>query len=85
MDSLEKSAKTVDEAIELALEELSASRDEVGVIVPKRSIFGFFILGVVRFSVCFCLTLTRRQEKRLHCNIMKCTEGSDDSIPCYHF
>jgi hypothetical protein len=81
MDSIEKSAKTV----KLALEELGTSRDEVEVIVPKRSIFGFFILSVVRLSVCCCLTLTRRQEKRLQCDTMKCTEGSDDSIPCYHF
>ena len=45
MESLEKSAKTVDEAIELALEELGASRDEVEVVVLKEGRAGFLGIG----------------------------------------
>ena len=45
MDSLEKSAKTVDEAIELALEELGASREEVEIVVLKEGRSGFLGIG----------------------------------------
>ena len=45
MDSLEKSAKTVDEAIELALEELGASREEVEIVVLKEGRSGFLGSG----------------------------------------
>ena len=45
MESLEKSAKTVDEAIELALEELGASRDEVEIVVLKEARSGFLGIG----------------------------------------
>jgi spoIIIJ-associated protein len=45
MDSLEKSAKTVDEAIEMALEELGASRDEVDIVVLKEGRSGFLGIG----------------------------------------
>ena len=45
MDSLEKSAKTVDEAIELALGELGASRDEVEIVVLKEGRSGFLGIG----------------------------------------
>jgi len=44
MESLETSAKTVEEAVELALEKLGASREEVEVVVLKEGkpgIFGF--------------------------------------------
>ena len=45
MDSIEKSAKTVDEAIELALGELGASRDEVEIVVLKEGRSGFLGIG----------------------------------------
>lgn len=45
MDSLEKSAKTVDEAVELALAELGASRDEVDIVVVKEGRSGFLGIG----------------------------------------
>jgi len=45
MDSLEKSAKTVDEAVELALAELGASRDEVDIVVLKEGRSGFLGIG----------------------------------------
>jgi spoIIIJ-associated protein len=45
MDSLEKSAKTVDEAVELALEELGASREEVEIVVLKEARTGFLGIG----------------------------------------
>ncbi|MFA5375257.1 MAG: RNA-binding cell elongation regulator Jag/EloR [Dehalococcoidia bacterium] len=51
MDSLEKSAKTVDEAIELALEELGASRDEVEIVVLKEGRSGFLGIGGVGATV----------------------------------
>ena len=51
MESLEKSAKTVDEAIELALEELGASRDEVEVVVLKEGRAGFLGIGAGGASV----------------------------------
>jgi spoIIIJ-associated protein len=45
MDSLEKSAKTVDEAIELALKELGASREEVEIVVLREGRSGFLGIG----------------------------------------
>ncbi len=45
MDSIEKSAKTVDEAVELALAELGASRDEVEIVVLKEGRTGFLGIG----------------------------------------
>lgn len=45
MDSLEKSARTVDEAVDLALAELGASRDEVEVVVLKEGRSGFLGIG----------------------------------------
>jgi len=36
MQSLEISAKTVEEAVELALKKLGASREEVDIVVLKR-------------------------------------------------
>ncbi|MFA5366846.1 MAG: RNA-binding cell elongation regulator Jag/EloR [Dehalococcoidia bacterium] len=45
MDSLEKSAKTVDEAVEMALAELGASRDEVDIVVLKEGRSGFLGIG----------------------------------------
>ena len=45
MDSIEKSAKTVDKAVELALEELGASRDEVEIVVLKEGRSGFLGIG----------------------------------------
>lgn len=44
-ESLEKSAKTVEEAVNLALEELGANRDEVEVEVLSDSRSGFFGFG----------------------------------------
>jgi len=56
MESLEKSAKTVEEAIEQALEELGASRDEVEIVVLKEARSGFLGIGgggaTVRVSRC---------------------------------
>lgn len=45
MESLETSAKTVEEAVALALEKLGASRDEVEVVVLKEGKPGFLGLG----------------------------------------
>ena len=45
MEDLEISAKTVEEAVQRALEELGVSRDEVEVIVLKRGKQGIFGLG----------------------------------------
>lgn len=45
MESLEISAKTVEEAVELALERLGASREEVEVAVVKRGRAGFLGIG----------------------------------------
>ncbi|MEA1958435.1 MAG: RNA-binding cell elongation regulator Jag/EloR [Chloroflexota bacterium] len=57
MESLEKSAKTVEEAVELALEELSVSRDEVEIVVLKEGRSGFLGIGGVGATV----RVTRRQ------------------------
>ncbi len=46
MESLEVSARTVDEAVELALRELGAARDEVEVAVLTKGKAGFLGLGV---------------------------------------
>ena len=61
MDSLEKSAKTVDEAIELALEELGASRDEVEIVVLKEARSGFLGIGGGGATV----RVTRRQDSEV--------------------
>ena len=45
MESLETSAKTVEEAVALALEKLGASRDQVEVVVLKEGKPGFLGLG----------------------------------------
>lgn len=45
MDSLEISAKTVEEAVELAVKSLGASREEVEVVVLKKGRPGFLGLG----------------------------------------
>ena len=45
MESLETSAKTVEEAVALALEKLGASRDEVEVVVLKEGKPGFLGIG----------------------------------------
>src|SRR5512139_2350133 len=45
MESLEVSARTVDEAVELALKELGAARDEVEITVLKKGRSGFLGLG----------------------------------------
>ena len=45
MESLEVSARTVDEAVELALKELGVAREEVEVIVLKKGRSGFLGLG----------------------------------------
>ena len=45
MESLEISAKTEEEAVEIALEKLGAARDEVEILVLKKSKGGFLGLG----------------------------------------
>jgi len=57
MESLEKSAKTVEEAVDLALEELGASRDEVEIVVLKEGRSGFLGIGGAGATV----RVTRRQ------------------------
>ena len=60
MESLEKSAKSVDEAIEQALEELGASRDQVEIVVLKEARSGFFGIGGGGATV----RVSRRQDSK---------------------
>ena len=61
MESLEISAKTVEEAVELALKRLDASREEVEVIVLKKGKPGFLGLGGEEALV----RVTRRQSEEI--------------------
>lgn len=54
MKAVEKTGKTVDDAVSLALKDLGASRDEVEVTVldePSKGIFGFFGAKMARVMV----------------------------------
>jgi len=61
MESLEISAKTVEEAVELALKKLDASREEVEVIVLKKGKPGFLGLGGEEALI----RVTRRQSEEI--------------------
>ena len=61
MDSLEISAKTVEEAVELALKRLGASHEEVEVVVLKKGRPGFLGLGGEEALV----RVTRRQSEEI--------------------
>ena len=60
MESLETSAKTVEEAIDLALKRLGVAREEVEIVVLTRGKPGFFGLGSEEASV----RVTRRSPEK---------------------
>ncbi len=60
MESLETSAKTVEEAVDLALKRLGVAREEVEIVVLTRGKPGFFGLGSEEASV----RVTRRSPEK---------------------
>lgn len=69
MRFVEKTAKTVDEAIELALQDLQANRDEVDVEVieePSKGILGFIGVKPARIKVVVKEGLSQKAEKLLN-------------------